>query len=61
MSAAQAAVAAAQSAVQAAQSKLTSTAPSARAGGTGDIASGVSDCVRILGEIKTRLDPTNIK
>jgi hypothetical protein len=60
VSAATAAATAAQGAVQAAQEKLTSTAPKPAAGGAGDIATNVSNCVKILGEIKERLDPTSI-
>jgi hypothetical protein len=60
VSAATAAATAAQGAVQAAQDKLTSTAPKPAAGGAGDIATSVSTCVKILGDIKDRLEPTSI-
>lgn len=59
-SASEAASNAATGAIGKAQQNLTSTAPKPAAGGAGDIATNVSNCVKILGEIKDRLDPTSI-
>lgn len=59
-SASEAASNAATGAIGKAQQNLTSTAPKPAAGGAGDIATNVSNCVKILGDIKDRLEPTSI-